>query len=102
MRIKLLISGLLIGLVLLGAVGWHTSMAQEEDYILAYEDVFGTLRRPRSVFPMKTTPEAWKIPAAGYATIPRTMKPAGSFTSRGKSASAMNATLYKKKIEFLA
>ena len=51
MRIKLLISGLLIGLALLGAVGWQTSMAQEKEYILAYEDVFGQLRRPRVSFP---------------------------------------------------
>ena len=50
MRIKLLISGVLIGLVLLGVVGWQTSMAQEEEYILAYEDVFGRLRRPQVNF----------------------------------------------------
>ena len=50
MRIKLWILALLIGLVLLGAVGWQASMAQEEEYILAHEDVFGNLRRPQVVF----------------------------------------------------
>ena len=50
MRIKLSVSGILVGLVLFGAVGWQTSMAQEEEYILAYEDVFGKLRRPKVDF----------------------------------------------------
>ena len=50
MRIKLSILALLIGMVLLGAVGWQASMAQEEEYILAHEDVFGKLRRPQVGF----------------------------------------------------
>jgi len=50
MRIKLSILALSIGLVLLGAVGWQASMAQEEEYILAHEDVFGKLRRPQVGF----------------------------------------------------
>ena len=50
MRIKLLILGSIIGLVLVGAVGWQASMAQEADYILAHEDVFGNLRRPQVSF----------------------------------------------------
>ena len=50
MRIKLSILGLLISLVLLGVVGWQASMAQEEEYILAHEDVFGKLRRPQVGF----------------------------------------------------
>ena len=50
MRIKLLILAITIGLVLVGAVGWQASMAQEADYILAHEDVFGNLRRPEVSF----------------------------------------------------
>ena len=50
MRIKLLILAITIGLVLVGAVGWQASMAQEADYILAHEDVFGRLRRPEVSF----------------------------------------------------
>ncbi len=43
---RLLILAVTIGLVLAGAVGWQVSMAQEAEYILAHEDVFGDLRRP--------------------------------------------------------
>lgn len=50
MRIKLSILALLIGLVLLGAVDWQASMAQEKEYTLAHKDVFGKLRRPQVVF----------------------------------------------------
>lgn len=50
MRIKLSILALLIGLVLLGALERQASMAQEEEYTLAHEDVFGKLRRPQVVF----------------------------------------------------
>jgi hypothetical protein len=50
MRVKLLILALFIGSVLVCAVGWQTTMAQEETYILAHEDVFGSLRRPQVDF----------------------------------------------------
>ena len=50
MRVKLLILTLFIGSVLVGAVGWQATMAQEETYILAHEDVFGSLRRPQVDF----------------------------------------------------
>ena len=50
MRSKLLILAVTIGLVLVGTVGWQASMAQEADYILAHEDVFGNLRRPEVSF----------------------------------------------------
>ena len=50
MRIKLLILAIIIGSVIVGAVGWQPSMAQEEVYILAHEDVFGSLRRPEVSF----------------------------------------------------
>ena len=50
MRIKILVLALLIGPVLFDAVGWQASIAQEEEYILAHEDVFGKLRRPQVVF----------------------------------------------------
>ena len=50
MRIKLSILALIIGPVLVGAIGWQVSMAQEEQYILAHEDVFGNLRRPQVTF----------------------------------------------------
>jgi hypothetical protein len=58
MRIKLLILVLLIGAVLLSAVAWQTSMAQEEEYILAHEDVFGDLRRPQVGFSHKNHAES--------------------------------------------
>jgi len=51
MRSKLLILAITIGLVLVGTVRWQASMAQEADYILAHEDVFGNLRRPEVSFP---------------------------------------------------
>ena len=50
MRSKLLILAITIGLVLVGTVGWQASMAQEADYILTHEDVFGNLRRPEVGF----------------------------------------------------
>jgi len=50
MRIKPSILVIAIGLVLVGAVGWQVSMAQEADYILAHEDIFGNLRRPEVSF----------------------------------------------------
>jgi hypothetical protein len=46
MRIKILIVSVIVGLVAAGVVGWQASMAQEAEYILAHEDVFGRLRRP--------------------------------------------------------
>jgi hypothetical protein len=51
MRIKLSVSVFLIGLVLIAAAGWPGAMAQEEEYILAHEDIFGNLRRPKVGFP---------------------------------------------------
>ncbi len=39
-----------IGLLLKGAVSRTVSMAQEDEYDLAYTDVFGKLRRPLVVF----------------------------------------------------
>jgi hypothetical protein len=51
MRIKLSILAFLISLVLVGAVGLLATMAQEEEYILAHEDIFGNLRRPQVGFP---------------------------------------------------
>lgn len=50
MRIKRLIAALVLGPLLAGVVGWRVSMAQEEEYILTHEDVFGKLRRPPVVF----------------------------------------------------
>ena len=50
MRIRLSIVAIIIGSVLLGAIGWQAPMAQEEEYILAHEDVFGKLRRPDVIF----------------------------------------------------
>ena len=50
MRFKILILTISIGFISAGAVGWQASMAQESDYILAHEDVFGKLRRPQVSF----------------------------------------------------
>ena len=36
----------LIGSVLFGLTAWTVSVAQEADYILAHQDIFGKLRRP--------------------------------------------------------
>ena len=46
MRIKLSVLALFISLVLIGTVGLPIATAQEEEYILAHEDIFGSLRRP--------------------------------------------------------
>ena len=50
MRIQILILTIIVGSVSAGAVGWQVTMAQEAEYILAHEDVFGNLRRPRVSF----------------------------------------------------
>ena len=50
MRLKYGITAILIGLLLAVAVGWQASMAQEAEYILAHDDVFGSLRRPEVAF----------------------------------------------------
>jgi hypothetical protein len=36
----------LMGSVLFGLAAWSVSIAQEADYILAHQDIFGQLRRP--------------------------------------------------------
>ena len=41
---------IIITLVLSAATNWTASMAQEDEYILAYKDVFGKLRRPHVEF----------------------------------------------------
>ena len=41
---------LIIGFVFAGVAGWTASMAQEDEYDLAYTDVFGKLRRPQVWF----------------------------------------------------
>jgi hypothetical protein len=46
MRIRLFILVVTIGSIIVGIAGWQASMAQEEEYILAHDDVFGKLRRP--------------------------------------------------------
>ncbi|MEJ2283889.1 MAG: cytochrome c3 family protein [Desulfobacterales bacterium] len=50
MRIQLRIFAFIIGILLAGTVGWQASMAQEAEYILAHDDVFGSLRRPEVDF----------------------------------------------------
>jgi len=50
MRIKLSILAIIIASALVGAVGWQPSMAQEEEYILGHDDIFGNLRRPEVNF----------------------------------------------------
>ena len=51
MRNKLSMIAVISGLVFAGVVGWQTTMAQEPDYLLAHDDVFGSLRRPEVSFP---------------------------------------------------
>jgi hypothetical protein len=46
MRKRRFIVGIFVGLLLTGAVSRTVSMAQEDEYNLAYADVFGKLRRP--------------------------------------------------------
>ena len=50
MRNKFLILVIIIDLVAAVAVGWQASLAQEAEYVLAHEDVFGSLRRPEVHF----------------------------------------------------
>jgi hypothetical protein len=47
-----------IGLVLADVVGWQVSLAQEDEYILSHEDVFGSLRRPEVNFSHKIHEES--------------------------------------------
>jgi cytochrome c553 len=65
MRIKLWVLFLLIGPVFIGAIGWQASMAQEEEYILAHEDVFGNLRRPQVDFPHENHAESLEDTGCG-------------------------------------
>ena len=53
MRHKYGMLAIIVGLVLVVAAGWQVSMAQEADYILAHDDVFGDLRRPEVSFSHK-------------------------------------------------
>jgi hypothetical protein len=41
---------IIVGLAMAVAVGWPPSIAQEAEYILAHDDVFGGLRRPAVAF----------------------------------------------------
>ena len=50
MRYKYGMLVIIVGLVLVVAAGWQVSMAQEANYILAHDDVFGNLRRPEVAF----------------------------------------------------
>ena len=50
MRHKCGMLAILFGLALTIAIGWQVSMAQETDYILAHDDIFGSLRRPAVAF----------------------------------------------------
>ncbi len=50
MQKRLLSRLLIIGSVLWGLTVWTDSAAQEADYILAYQDIFGKLRRPQVDF----------------------------------------------------
>jgi hypothetical protein len=65
MRIKLSILTIIIGSVLVGAVGWQASIAQEEEYILAHDDVFGNLRRPEVSFSHKVHTESLENSGCG-------------------------------------
>ena len=40
----------IMGLILVGMGVWTYSGAQEDEYILAYQDIFGNLRRPQVSF----------------------------------------------------
>ncbi len=41
---------IVIGLILWGFTIWTDSFAQDAEYILAHQDIFGTLRRPHVTF----------------------------------------------------
>lgn len=58
MRFSRVMLVFIIGLVLAGVVGWQVSMAQEDEYILAHDDVFGSLRRPQVNFSHKIHEES--------------------------------------------
>ena len=93
MRHKYGMLAIIVGLVLVVAAGWQVSMAQEADYILAHDDVFGDLRRPEVSFPINTTKKALMMAAAAHVITRRTTKPANSPTSKEMSAAAKNATI---------
>jgi len=65
MRIIPGILAFIIGLVLAGTVGWQTTMAQEADYLLAHDDVFGSLRRPQVSFSHEKHVESLENKACG-------------------------------------
>ena len=58
MRFMRVMLAFTIGLVLADVVGWQVSLAQEDEYILAHEDVFGSLRRPEVNFSHKIHEES--------------------------------------------
>jgi len=94
---KLSILAITMGLVLVGAVGWQVSMAQEADYILAHEDVFGDLRRPQVSFSHETHAESLEKNGCGVCHHTPTIIPVSSFTAREKRPAARNAMIYRKK-----
>lgn len=51
MHKTLLVKLIVIGFVIWGMTGYKYSMAQEVEYILAQQDIFGKLRRPHVNFP---------------------------------------------------
>ena len=50
MQNKFIARFLIIGVVLCGITVWSNSLAQESEYILAHQDIFGKLRRPQVSF----------------------------------------------------
>ena len=77
MRIKPLILFIVIGIFFVGAIGWQASMAQEADYILAHDDVFGNLRRPEVGFSHEIHAESLESSGCGvchHATDDKTGK----------------------------
>jgi len=58
MRIKRILKIIIVVSLLLGISGWAASIAQENEYNLAHEDVFGKLRRPKVHFSHETHAES--------------------------------------------
>ncbi len=55
----------LIGSALFGLTAWTVSIAQEAEYILAHQDIFGKLRRPAVTFSHEIHSEALESDGCG-------------------------------------
>ena len=65
MQKKLITAFLITGLVLCFIIAWTNSIAQEAEYVLAHEDIYGKLRRPAVNFSHEVHSEALDAEGCG-------------------------------------